>query len=295
MTVAANDGDLDEFQDDSQNDSEAHLGNEQPGDEVDLDPDAPDAELDDGEGVVVTIDGESPPPEEDDQSAPEWVREVRKASREKDKLIRELQKKVAEREAPAPTVILGPKPTLEGCEYDPDDFATKLEAWHERKLKVDAEQRTRQEQQAESERAWKARLANHSKLAAELKVQDFEDATAPLESVLSETQRGMIVHAADNSAVLLYALGKNPAKAKELASIADPVKFAFAVAKLESKLKVTPRKAAPIPERTVRGNASVSGAVDPKLARLEAEAEKTGDRTRVVAYKRDLKQRRQAA
>lgn len=295
MTVAANDDDQDLDLNGSQDDEtqDAVDLHDESDDAGDADNGADDAEQDE-DGVTVSIDGESPPPEEDDNSAPEWVKEVRKASREKDKLIRELQKKVAERETPAPTLTLGPKPTLEGCEYDPDEFATKLEAWHERKLKVDAEQKSRQEQQAEQERQWKARLANHSKLAAELKVKDFEDATAPLESVLTDTQRGMIVHAADNSAVLLYALGKNPAKAKELASIADPVKFAFAVAKLETKLKVAPRKAAPIPERTVRGNASVSGSVDATLARLEAEAEKTGNRTKVVAYKREQK-RKQAA
>ena len=47
----------------------------------------------------------------------------------------------------------------------------------------------------------------------------------------------------------MYALGKNPKKAKELGEITDPVKFAFAVAKLETQLTVTSRKQVPPPEK----------------------------------------------
>ena len=70
----------------------------------------------------------------------------------------------------------------------------------------------------------------------------------------------------------------------------DPVKFAFAVAKLETQLKVTNRKAAPPPESTVRGTGRVSGAVDSTLERLRADAEKTGDYSKVMQYKRQKRQ-----
>ena len=89
---------------------------------------------------------------------------------------------------------------------------------------------------------------------------------------------------------MIYALGKNPTKAKELSAINDPVKFAFAVAKLETQLKVTNRKAAPPPESTVRGTGRVSGAVDSTLERLRADAEKTGDYSKVMQYKRQKRQ-----
>ena len=86
---------------------------------------------------------------------------------------------------------------------------------------------------------------------------------------------------------MIYALGKNPKKAKELAAIADPVKFAFAVAKLEAQLKVTNRKPSPPPpERVISGTGRVSGAVDSTLERLREEAARTGDMSKVVAYRR---------
>ena len=88
--------------------------------------------------------------------------------------------------------------------------------------------------------------------------------------------------------MVVYALGKNPKKAKEIAAITDPVKFAFAVAKLEKELKVTNRRAAPPPERTVQATGRVSGTVDSTRERLRPEAEKTGDYSKVFRYKRQL-------
>ena len=99
-------------------------------------------------------------------------------------------------------------------------------------------------------------------------------------------QQGMIVQGAENPALLVYALGKNPKKAKELASITDPVKFAFAVAKLETNLKVTKRKASSRPESKINGTGRPSGSVDNTLDRLRAEAEKTGNYTKVSQYKK---------
>ena len=99
----------------------------------------------------------------------------------------------------------------------------------------------------------------------------------------------IVVQGAGNPALLIYAFGKNPKKEDELGSIKDPVKFAFAVAKLEKDLKVTQRKAAPPPEKVVQGNASVSGAVDSTLDRLRSEAEKSGDYTKVFKYKQQQK------
>lgn len=249
----------------------------------DLDADASTA--DDDDGVVITIGEESPPPE-DEQAAPEWVRELRKSNREKDAELKRLREQVAQASRPAP-VVLGPKPSLEAADFDAERFERELEAWHERKRASDDDENKKRTAAETAKAAWDAQLERHSKQKSELKVKDFDEADAVVEATFSVTQRGLIVHGADNSAVLFYALAKNPKKAKELAAITDPVKFAFAVAKLETQLKVTPRRA-PIPERTVRGSAStVSG--DRELERLRAEADRTGDRTKVAKYMKDQK------
>jgi len=239
------------------------------------------------EEVVVTIGEESPPPEEDEKQAPEWVRELRKNHRELVRENRELKEKVAATTTTeTKPVTVGAKPELDDFNYDTEKFEHEVVAWYDRKREADAKAAEVEAAQKEQQKAWQAKLDGYGKAKAELKVKDFEDAEATVFESLNITQQGIIVQGAENSALVIYALGKNPKKVKELASITDPVKFAFAVAKLETQLKVTNRKAAPPPEKTVSGSAPKSGSVDSTLDRLRAEAEKTGDYTKVTAYKR---------
>ena len=236
--------------------------------------------------VVVSI-GEEAPPAEEEQRAPEWVRELRKANREKERRIRELEAKLqTTTQTENKPVALGPKPKLEEFDYDADRFEQALDAWHERKRQHDLETEKVRQAEQQQQQAWQAKLEGYSKAKAELKVRDYEDAEAIAQEVFNVTQQGVILQGADNPALVIYALGKNPKKAADLAQINDPVKFAFAVAKLEKELKVTNRKAAPAPERVIQGSGRVSGAVDSTLERLRAEAEKTGNYTKVLQYKR---------
>lgn len=246
---------------------------------------------DDEDEVVVSI-GEESPPQEQEPRAPEWVRELRKQNREKERRIRELEAKLqTSAQTENKPVVLGAKPRLEDHDYDTDQFEAALSDWYERKRAADHEaEKARQAEQAQRD-AWQSRLDSYGKARAELKVRDFEDAEYTVQELLDVTQQGIVVQYAENPALVIYAIGKNPSKAKELADIKDPVKFAFTVAKLEKDLKVTNRKAAPPPERTVQGTGRVSGAVDSTLERLRAEAAKTGDLSKVMAYKKQLRQK----
>jgi len=241
------------------------------------------------DSVVVTIGEESPPPEDDHAQAPEWVRELRKTNREDKKRIRELEEQLrATKGEGHKTVTLGPKPTLEGHDYDAEKYEAALATWYDQKRTVDEQNAKAKAAQEAEEKAWQTKLESYGKAKSELKVKDFEDAEIVAQELLSTTQQGIILQGAENPALVIYALGKNPARAKELAALTDPVKYAFAVSKLESQLKVTQRKAPP-PEKTVRGTGSMSGTVDSTLERLRSEAEKTGDYTKVVQYRKQLK------
>ena len=244
----------------------------------------------DDEGEVVVSIGEESPPQTEEHRAPEWVRELRKQNREKERRIRELEAKIqSTAQTENKPVVLGAKPKLEDHDYDTDKFETALSDWYERKRATDQEaEKARQAEQAQRD-AWQSRLDSYGKARAELKVRDFDDAESTVQELFDVTQQGIVVQGAENPALVIYALGKNPKKAKEIADIKDPVKFAFTVAKLEKELKVTNRKAAPPPERTVQGTGRVSGSVDSTLERLRAEAEKTGNMSKVIAYKRQLR------
>jgi hypothetical protein len=243
-----------------------------------------DLEEPDAEEVIVSIGEEAPPPEEH-TPAPEWVRELRKTNRELQRQNRELQSKLQVQPTEINPVVIGVKPKLEDHDYDADKYEEALTAWFERKRQADEVNAKQQAEVMNQQKAWQAKLDDYGKAKAELRVRDYEDAEAVAQEVFSITQQGVILQGAENAALVVYALGKNPKKAKELSDIKDPVKFAFAVAKLEKELKVTNRRAAPAPERIVSGTGRSSGAVDSTLERLREEAARTGNMTKVIQYR----------
>ena len=233
---------------------------------------------------------DEPSEEENTNRAPNWLREMRKVDREKSKRIRELEQRLEAATQPQKQQ-LGPKPTLEGCEYDSERFEAELTAWHERKREADQQAEKERRANEEALRAHNARVAAYNVAKEQLPVSDFDDSEAAFQSEFDSVKQGIVLHGAEKPEHLIYALGKSPAKLKELASITDPIKFAFAVARLETKMKTTTRKPATAPEKPLRGSGGSPGAAVDQLERLQAEADRTGDRTKVVQY---LRQKRQA-
>lgn len=217
------------------------------------------------------------------------VRHLRAEVRKRDEELAGLR-----RAQPAPAAIeVGPKPTLESCDYDGDKFEAELVAWQERKRKADeATAQTQQAARAEQEK-FQARLDAYNGGKTALKAKDFDVAEAAVLSGLSPMQQAVALKAANEPAKLVYALGKYPQKLAELAKLADPIEFAVAVSKLEGQLKVTQRtRTPPDPDTPVRGSAPLTGnRTDPALERLEREAARTGDRTKVVQYKKQQRDR----
>lgn len=256
---------------------------------------AVEAQAESGEDeLVISIGEESPEPVEEDPALnTPAIRQIRQAHKETTRALRALERENRELKqrmtAPAnepQAAVLGEKPTMAGANYDEEKFEADLEAWHTRKREIEEQERTKANAQKAAKDAWENRLNDYGKAKAALKVKDFEDAEEVARDMLSVTQQGVIINGADNPAVLVYALGRNPKKAKELAAITDPVKFAFAVAKLETQLKVTPRKAAPVPERQIRGSATLPAVGAAQLEALRVKAQQTGDYDAYYAAKR---------
>jgi len=238
------------------------------------------------EQIIVTIGDEAAPEPEEDQPAPVWVKKVRQRNRELEKELRETRKKLEEKEIAQKEPEVGAKPTLQALDYDTDKYESALTSWYERKRKADEKAAEARAEAEKAEKSWAEKLEAYQEAKATFKADDFDEAEASVKEVLDQTQQGIIVHGAADPALLIYALGKNEAKAKEISAIKDPVKFAFAIAKLEDQLKVSTKKPATQPEGKIVGNARPSGTVDSTLARLREEANRTGDYTKVMAYKR---------
>jgi hypothetical protein len=238
--------------------------------------------------------GDAPPPDEDKEPAPAWVKELRKKTREDAKKIRELEAKIAAQtqQTPPPVVpALGPKPKMADVDYDPEQYEAKLTEWHERKRRADEAEAAEKAKREEATKSSREKLEAYSKAKAALRVPDFDEAEEVVIGAMSIMQQDLIVQYADAPHTLVYALGKNPTKAKELAAIKDPGRFIAAIVKLEPTVKVQSRKGRPESEIIPSGTGRVSGA-DNVLEKLRAEAEKTGDYTKVVDYKRKLEKQK---
>lgn len=240
----------------------------------------------DDEEIVVQFGDEAAPASEG-KSEPDLLRTLRAANREQAKELAALRAA----SKPKPVVIeVGPRPTLADADvdYDEDKLADAIEAWTKRKSQADeAEAQAAQGAQARQDEFQKE-LTRFQTAKAALGVRDFEDAKDAVVSVLTQDQISGIVVAAEDAAKVIYALGKHPGKLEALKAITNPVKFIAAVAKLEGTLKVTKTsRKAPELDEAVRGSAPLSASKDKHEAKLVAEAERTGDRSKLAAYRRD--------
>lgn len=253
-----------------------------------------DDETSEDEEFVITVGDEEPEPSDDDdfsgKPAPAWVKDLRKQSREDKKRIKELEAQVQQAKPAEKPIEVGPKPKLADFDYDEDQFESAVEQWHERKRQVEQQQAAKQAEEEKAKQAWQQKMQSYEERRQNVasKVRDFEELEEAAKDKLTPTQQGILIHAAENPELIMYHLGKNPKKAQELSAITDPVLFAFAAAKLDSQMKIQTRKPATQPEKKPSGSAGLAGAVDQKLAQLEAKAEKTGDRTELIKYKKSL-------
>lgn len=264
-----------------------------PGEDAEQEPETGTATLDedaedDTEELVVQIGEEESPPQEREE-APQWVKDLRKSHRELLRENRELKAK-----GPAAAVPMKPmlpsRPQLSEFDYDEDKFQAAMDGWYAKKSEIDNFEANQKAAQQEAHKQVETTRTAYQEKAKALKVSDFKEAEEEVINTLSEVQQGLILQGADSAHLLVYALGKNQKRLAELAAIKDPVKFAFAAAKLEKDLKTSNRKSEkPAPEAVVRNTGAAIVGSSKTLERLRDEAQKTGDMSKVMAYKKQMR------
>jgi len=235
-----------------------------------------------------SLAGEKPKPKET-VPAPEWVKKLRKDHKEALAEIRELKKKVA----PVPEKLESkPKPKLIDFNFDEDQHAAALLEWAEDERKIKEQQNAAAKELEEGVKTYQTALASYNEAKAKMQVDDFDEAETEVVKTLSIAQQNALLKGAVRPEVVVYLLGTHPKKLEELAAIKDRDRFIAAIARMEVKeVSITGTKAKPIPETGVQVGGGTRGATDKVLEKLEAEADKTGDRTKVIEYKRKLRDR----
>ena len=107
-----------------------------------------------------------------------------------------------------------------------------------------------------------AKQTQHYEAADKLNISDYEDVEGVAVGILGKETVNQLISQASNSPVILYHLGKNPAKAERIADLvkSNPVRAVMELGALEAKLKVTKvkRNQAPNPDDELEGASSPS-------------------------------------
>lgn len=256
------------------------------------------------ETLVVSI-GEDDPDEDDlsieKEDDTDTIKQMRKALKEKNetskaerKELKELKAKQAERDAAKAEVELGDKPKVDDYDYgQQEQFEDDLIAWNDRKRTLKDKKQTEKDESAAADQRYQDRLSTYKTNSVALGVADFSEVEEVVKGKFSLQQHAIAVHALDKPELFILAVGKNKKVLDRLADIKDPVIFAVEIGKIEAKLKTTKRKS-PQPETRLNGTAAMSGSTDKHLEKLERDSEKSGDRTKILAYKREQRERKEA-
>jgi len=229
----------------------------------------------DDDDVVIELEGDEP---EDETPLVKRLRAE----------LRDRERKLAENRPQEQEIVVGEKPTLENCEYDEERFDVAYQEWLDRKAAADRQQQSRQTVEQLRAAEYRDLEIRYRASAAKLPVRQevFDEADAAVRQALPEAIQVAIAKYMDDPAKVVLALGKHPARLAAIADEPDPVKQLFMIRDLQGAIKVT-RRSAPAPEADTiqRGSASMSASSDKHLAKLEQEAARTGDRSKLIAYK----------
>ncbi len=213
------------------------------------------------------------------------VRQLRQRLRDSERELHEQRKS----QMPQQQTEVGAKPDLwDDCEGDAEKFEAAYQAWLGRKRAVeDAQRQARDHEQARNQAFERAR-GKYQASAGAMKIKGFETAEKAVLDTLGPDFLGAMIQYADEPAKLIGALGNNPLALAKVAAEPDPMLQFKMLLRMETKI-VAKRSAPPPPEADTiqRGTASVAKpSADKKLAQLEAQALKTGDRTAIREYRK---------
>lgn len=218
------------------------------------------------------------------------IRQLRESQREEAKKRKEAERRLAdleERTKPAEQAApeIGARPKLADFDYDEDAHEAAVERWYGQKRAREAFEAKQQATQEDMAKQQQQVVADYQAKVAALPVDKakYQAAESEVVASLSPMQQAVLLKSPVAERVVM-AIGNSPTHLEKLAKLNDPIALAMEIGRLETQLTTTKqKKSAPPPDRPMTG--AGAGPADSALERLEAEAERTGDRSKVVAYK----------
>lgn len=198
----------------------------------------------------------------DGQPAPQWVKDLRKNNREKEKELRELRReleqfksKPAEQQPMQQVDVIPQKPTLESCDYDEVAFEQAVTDWYEKKSRAEQSKQQQQRQQQEYQQRFQQRVEAHQKRASTLPVKDYQQMEEIVRTEVPDLHKEILIHCADEGSELIaYGLGKSQQLRQRVAAETDPLRAAFLLGQISKQVSLAPKARKAIkPEPEVRG------------------------------------------
>ena len=213
------------------------------------------------------------------QPAPEWVKEVRKENRELKRQLKQRESQQHEQQQ-----ALREKPTLDAHEYDSDAYEQDYAVWLSEKSQHDARQKADQEKYQHYDERYKSSVD-----AVRAKVADYDEIEQSIVDTVPPQRQALIKMLVDDPARMVVALGKSPAQLEKLLGL-DDIQFAKQIVLMEMQMSSkTKSRNQNKPKPKTHELEGAAGGADTRLTKLEAEADRTGDRSKVAAYKKQLK------
>lgn len=227
------------------------------------------------------------------QEAPKWVKEQRARWNQISRENRELKRRLEEQQQAAQpkAVTLRAKPKIDDHGYDSDLYTEDLDKWYAEKAEHDRVEQSRkaqvEQEQAEFAEASKA-YAKGKGFLIKADKEGFEYAQESVLANFDDVKQNILMQGSKDSAQLVYMIGRDEALLSKLSRM-KPVQFAVEIGRLESNMN-TKRKPVSGVDRPLKASKGAVGDANSTLERLRAEADKTGDRTKVVQYMRQMRQ-----
>lgn len=212
------------------------------------------------------------------QKAPEWVKQIRNENRELKRQQREWQQQHGQSQQQ----VLREKPTLDAHDYDSDAYEQDVQQWFVEKQQHDTRVQAETAKYQKYDDSYKQSVDE-----VRAKVANYDEIEQSIVDTLPVQRQAMIKMMVDNPARMVVALGNSPAKLQALSEL-DDMQFAKQIVLMEANMSNVKRNSNK-PKPTSHKLEGSSDGGDTQLAKLEAAADKNGDRSAVIAYKRKLR------
>lgn len=188
------------------------------------------------------------------------------------------------------------RPRRDDYPDDDDAYQVAVEDYQLKRTEQATAQVIDQRLQAPPKDDFDERVEDHANRASKLKVADYDETEDKAIEVLGPVLSSEIVRKLPRSETVMYYLGKNLAKAQEIADLltTDPVSATLALGRLEAELKVQPKTQRQLEPDTPLEGGSPGGAVD-RIEKLREAVAKETDPAKQNAKMAELRQAKREA